>query len=102
VKTGTLSIRKTSKPTAVKAGKSPAAKPKAPAQSIKQKTSKRQTSASSAAFADEERRSMIAEVAYFNAEKRGFEPGHEETDWLEAEKTVDSLLGNATNSASAH
>lgn len=27
----------------------------------------------------------IAELAYFKAESRGFEPGEELTDWLEAE-----------------
>ncbi|WP_446809207.1 DUF2934 domain-containing protein [Methylomonas sp. 2BW1-5-20] len=30
----------------------------------------------------------IAEVAYFKAEKRGFLPGYELGDWLEAEKEV--------------
>ncbi len=28
----------------------------------------------------------IAELAYFKAEERGFEPGHELDDWLEAER----------------
>jgi len=28
----------------------------------------------------------IAELAYFKAESRGFEPGHELEDWLEAEQ----------------
>ena len=28
----------------------------------------------------------IAELAYFKAEARGFEPGHELEDWLEAER----------------
>ncbi|MFM8330388.1 MAG: DUF2934 domain-containing protein, partial [Candidatus Methylumidiphilus sp.] len=31
---------------------------------------------------------MIAEAAYYRAEKRGFEPGHEHFDWLEAEKEI--------------
>jgi hypothetical protein len=30
-------------------------------------------------------RSKIAECAYFKAEARGFEPGHEIEDWLAAE-----------------
>jgi hypothetical protein len=30
----------------------------------------------------------IAETAYYLAEKRGFEPGHELEDWFEAEKIV--------------
>lgn len=28
----------------------------------------------------------IAELAYYKAESRGFEPGHEVEDWLEAEQ----------------
>jgi len=35
-------------------------------------------------------REMVAERAYFKAEHRDFEPGHEWDDWLEAEK---ELLG---------
>ena len=31
---------------------------------------------------------MIAEAAYFKAEKRGFEPGNEMYDWLEAEREI--------------
>lgn len=31
---------------------------------------------------------LIAEVAYYKAEKRNFEPGHQEEDWLDAEKEV--------------
>ena len=32
---------------------------------------------------------MIAEAAYFAAQGRGFEPGHELDDWIAAEKEVD-------------
>jgi Protein of unknown function (DUF2934) len=38
------------------------------------------------------RRAMIAEAAYFLAEKRGFSPGDEIQDWLEAESQIESLL----------
>ena len=31
---------------------------------------------------------MIAEAAYYKSEKRDFEPGHQEEDWLDAEKEV--------------
>jgi hypothetical protein len=31
------------------------------------------------------RERLIAEMAYFKALERGFEPGHELDDWLEAE-----------------
>jgi hypothetical protein len=35
---------------------------------------------------------MIAEVAYFRAEARGFEGGDPVRDWLEAEAEVDAVL----------
>lgn len=35
-----------------------------------------------------ERKAKIAELAYYKAEKRGFEPGHEMDDWLEAEQEL--------------
>ena len=31
---------------------------------------------------------IIAENAYYKAEKRGFEPGYEEHDWIESERDV--------------
>jgi hypothetical protein len=41
------------------------------------------------------RLSLIAEAAYFLAEKRGFEPGHEEADWLQAEQELAEIMGVA-------
>lgn len=35
---------------------------------------------------------MIAEAAYFQAERRHFEPGHELEDWLKAEAEISRLL----------
>ena len=35
-----------------------------------------------------ERHQMISEAAYFLAEQRGFVPGFEELDWLQAEKSL--------------
>jgi hypothetical protein len=35
---------------------------------------------------------MIAQAAYYRAERRGFEPGHEAEDWLAAEGEVDAAL----------
>ncbi|MFA5922552.1 MAG: DUF2934 domain-containing protein [Methylococcaceae bacterium] len=35
-----------------------------------------------------DRDARIAELAYYKAESRGFEPGHELEDWLEAEKEL--------------
>jgi hypothetical protein len=40
----------------------------------------------------ERRRALIAEIAYYRAERRGFEPGHETEDWLSAEAEVDAAL----------
>lgn len=31
---------------------------------------------------------MIAEAAYYRAEQRGFTPGHEIPDWIEAEREI--------------
>lgn len=39
-----------------------------------------------------DRRQMIAEAAYFKAEKRGFLPGRALDDWLEAEREIDEAL----------
>ena len=38
----------------------------------------------------EHRRQRIAEAAYYRAKRRGFHPGNEEEDWLEAEKEIDT------------
>jgi hypothetical protein len=35
------------------------------------------------------REARIAEAAYWRAERRGFAPGHELDDWLDAEREVD-------------
>ena len=37
-----------------------------------------------------ERHRRISELAYRRAELRGFAPGHEHEDWLEAEREVDA------------
>ncbi|WP_455206964.1 DUF2934 domain-containing protein [Kaarinaea lacus] len=49
-------------------------------------------SKTSFAISAEERWRMIANSAYLKAEARGFTPGHETEDWLQAEKEVDTLL----------
>jgi hypothetical protein len=38
---------------------------------------------------------MIAKAAYFRAERRHFEPGHELEDWLAAESEVDRRIAQA-------
>jgi Protein of unknown function (DUF2934) len=39
------------------------------------------------------RQTLIAELAYFRALERGFEPGHEMEDWLEAEAEFEQRRG---------
>ena len=40
----------------------------------------------------ERRRALIAEAAYFRAQRRDFAPGFETEDWLSAETEVDTAL----------
>jgi Protein of unknown function (DUF2934) len=40
----------------------------------------------------EVRQVMICEAAYYIAEHRGFEPGHDVDDWLAAEEQIDAAL----------
>lgn len=52
-----------------------------------------QTSSAAAAFIDAaEREARIALAAFFFAEARGFEPGRELDDWLQAERQIDDEL----------
>jgi len=46
----------------------------------------------------EQRAALIAEAAFFRAEKRSFAPGHEVEDWLAAETEVDAKLMHAVES----
>ena len=43
----------------------------------------------------EEIRRLIAEAAYYRAQDRGFEPGHELDDWIEAESEVMGRINGA-------
>ena len=45
---------------------------------------------------EEQRRAMVAERAYFKAERRGFVGGDPVRDWQEAEAEVDALLLRGT------
>ena len=40
---------------------------------------------------DEQRRELIAVAAYYLAESRNFQPGHENEDWLAAEVQIGSF-----------
>ena len=73
-----------------KTARKPASKRKAPA--AKSTRSKRKAAVIN--ISDDQRLSMIAEAAYFKAEKRGFSGGNPVDDWLAAESEVDALLSN--------
>jgi hypothetical protein len=45
------------------------------------------------------RRAMTAEAAYYLAERRGFEPGHELEDWVAAEGEIQDLWTRAFEEA---
>lgn len=51
-----------------------------------------------AQITDEQRRQMIAVVAYYHAERRGFCEGGELDDWLMAEAEVERQLQGQTDS----
>ncbi len=77
-------------------GKSGTQKPPAmrPEQDTKIAVRKRSDSpqTKAAAVGPEERQKLIATVAYLIAERRGFMPGKELDDWLQAEAEVDARM----------
>ena len=67
-----------------------ASKPAAPRKVVSLKS---KVPAAPTTFVDPERRAaMIAEAAYYRAERRGFAAGDEIGDWLSAEQEVDAVL----------
>lgn len=74
-----------------KVSKKKAAKKKVVAKkSTTKKTTKK--SSTSAAISPRERYEMIATMAYYRAEQRNFEPGHDVDDWFECESIIDNML----------
>lgn len=65
-----------------------AAKKRVPSKAARRKV----FSNGSALISEEERQQMIADNAYFRAERRNFEPGYELIDWLAAEAEIDRNL----------
>lgn len=49
----------------------------------------------------QQRAALISQAAYFRAMRRGFEPGHELSDWLTAEIEVDAELLRGTAESSS-
>lgn len=65
---------------------------------LKAKTIRAERRDGATALSANERRGLIAQAAYFRAERRGFAPGHELEDWVAAELEVDQFLAASTPS----
>ncbi|HWS11309.1 MAG TPA: DUF2934 domain-containing protein [Rhodocyclaceae bacterium] len=93
-----MASRPTSSKTTVEPAVAPAAKPaKAPA---KPRATRSKSAASAVSNAiqltPEERHRVVAEAAYFIAERRGFAGGSPIEDWLQAEADIDRMLAGST------
>jgi hypothetical protein len=58
--------------------------------SVKTKSNSRAGAVQVESLTEEQQRSLIAIAAYYLAERRHFEPGHELEDWLAAEMQIGS------------
>jgi hypothetical protein len=58
----------------------------------------RKPSAALQEITEERRRAIIAEAAYYMAERRGFEAGHELEDWLLAERQLEVAIRGGDSS----
>lgn len=81
-KSGKPSIKKTAVKKDATKTPTPRPAPEKPNPSVKE----------SGRFSPEDRMRLIAEAAYFKAERRGFSNGGELGDWFEAEAEVNALL----------
>jgi hypothetical protein len=73
----------------------PAAK-KAPARTPGTKAVATKPKAAKLKVTPEQRHFMIAEAAYFRAERRGFEGGYEWQDWMDAEAEIERMRSRGT------
>jgi Protein of unknown function (DUF2934) len=67
----------------------PVAKPAAPVVSGLSTQPQRATRTLAGIDPSSSREALIATAAYYRAQKRGFQPGHEVEDWLAAEREID-------------
>lgn len=89
-----MATRRTTDP-----GRTPDTTPKTKAAPTRRKPTKATASQGKAAVTEDARRGMIAEAAYLRSERRGFQPGYEDEDWLAAESEVDALLSAGSGAA---
>ncbi len=68
--------------------RTPAPAPESPVPAAAKSAPRRSSPSASAAPTPELLRTMVAEAAYYRAERRGFLPGWEMEDWLSAEAEV--------------
>jgi Protein of unknown function (DUF2934) len=52
-----------------------------------------------AEISPDELRKLVSEAAYYRAKQRGFAPGHEEEDWIQAEAEVIRRLNSPSRAA---
>ena len=74
------------------AGKKTATRKVAAKKAVRKTARAAGTGMSSISISPEDRWKMIAIAAYHKAEARGFAPGGEVQDWLEAEREIDILI----------
>lgn len=69
---------------------------RAPAKTPAKTTAKPQSFAGNARvdLSPDELRKLISEAAYYRAKQRGFAPGHELEDWVQAEAEVMGRVGS--------
>ncbi len=104
-KAGTAAPRKKATSTRAPAAKKASVSKKTTARKVVKKAAAKKAPARAAAsprrspaaeprqsVSPEQRREMIATMAYYRAQARGFEGGTELEDWLESERAVDQLL----------
>ncbi|MET0070281.1 MAG: DUF2934 domain-containing protein [Candidatus Thiodiazotropha sp.] len=82
----------TKKKAKAKVSKKKVVKKKVAAKKVSAKKAVKKGSAT-ASISPRERYEMIATMAYYRAEQRDFEPGHDVEDWLECEGIIDGMLG---------
>ncbi|MES9991662.1 MAG: DUF2934 domain-containing protein [Candidatus Thiodiazotropha sp.] len=84
----------TKKKTKAKVSKKKTVKKKVAAKKVTaKKTTKKGSTKPS--ISPRERYEMIATMAYYRAEQRNFEPGHDVEDWLDCESIIDGMLGKS-------
>jgi hypothetical protein len=75
------------------ATKSPDVQAGAPRKLVSEQRAEPLASELRSTLTDDEIRALVAEAAYHRARRRGFAPGHELEDWIEAETEVMTRLG---------